>query len=284
MSNPDIRLAPRQQVKGAADSAFSGRLGLLVLDGDNSDLLAVTAAQVARGADLLSIDNTSVLVAEAADPVPPATNDTVLPVEAMLRTFRVDENFKLSDEQIDDIDGGRAASGGIVKQPYEQLGRRVLIQTGEEKPRVAQLKSVSGRFRMPAPETRKMTTFTDALEVVSLNGQPLTRKGDSGALVTTLAGDALGIIVCGIGSASFAAPLVSVLSRKKNILPLTDERIKSYNREIDERLARDERPRAAEPASAKMTVTPEALLSTADNDDTNLPDSFFQSVSEEYFG
>jgi hypothetical protein len=86
---------------------------------------------------------------------------------------------------------------------------------------------------MPAPETGEPTVFLDALELESLDHLPLTVKGDSGTVVTTTSGEVLGIVVCGIGHTSYAAPLANYIDGEANLTTLTPQIIREHNEGVD---------------------------------------------------
>jgi hypothetical protein len=231
------------QVKGKAGGRPAGRLGLLLYDNSNSNVIALTAAQVARGVEMLQ--HSGVNVAE-----PSADNDRSLrhlplrPAETMIEKIALLESTRINATPIALSANRKRSRLGLCAELHKQMGRTVLIHTSPAKPARGLLKSVYGHFRMVPPDAAEAVLFSEALTIESLDGKPLTKAGDAGAVVTTLTGEALGIVICGIGTTCFAAPVRAAIPQNGSQAPITTQEVDLWNETAD-RLAH--RPKAAPP-------------------------------------
>ena len=225
------------QLQGQARGRPAGRLGLLLYDNSNWSVVALTAAQVARG--VKKLEHGGVDVAE-----PSADNDRSLrhlplrPAATMIEKIALLETTRIEPTPIALSAKRKRLRLGLCVEAHKQMGRKVLIHTSPTRPVRGFLKSVYGHFRMVPPDAGEAVLFSEALTIESLDGKPLTRAGDAGAVVTTLAGEALGVIICGVGTTSFAAPLSVAIPPDGSQYPISAREIGSWNKEADRRAAK----------------------------------------------
>ena len=230
-----VVLDPRTSVFGNAAQASRGRLGLLLFDDDVQRVVALTAAQIAARSHELCIEEGMIVASGSGDDFTPQQSGSVRRADTMLRTLRLRLDAKLSEIQFVDVLGSSFGAPVLARDPYRLLGEKVLVQSSSARPGVGRLFSTSARFRMPAPETGEPTVFTGALELESLDDSPLSVKGDAGCVVTSMSGEVLGILVCGIGKTSYAAPLASYVEAQLGLRVMSPSFIRNYNKEVDGR-------------------------------------------------
>lgn len=224
------------RLEGKEPARPAGRLGLLLYDNANSSVVALTAAQVAR--------NLATLQHDGVDIAKPSTDNDrsfrllpLRPAATMIEKIALLETTRIKPTPVVLSAKRKRSRLGLCGDVHKQLGRRILIHTSPAKPVQGRLKSVYGHFRMIPPDAAEAVLFSDALTIESLDGKPLTRAGDAGAVVTTMAGEVLGVIICGVGTTSFAAPIRSVIPQDGSQSPISVPEIEAWNEEAG-RLAR----------------------------------------------
>jgi hypothetical protein len=216
-------------ISGNGKTAFSGRLGLLLFDKDNGGVLALCAAQIVYGHDHLVKDG-SVIGYESQEEPFVDHAPRFRSAASMIEKVRLEEFIQIDQPPVNL--GGRLALREFAQpvDPWDHLGERVLLHTAPLAPQSCYLRSVTGHFRMPPPGEEEPVTFCDALVIEDRSGKPLTREGDAGAIITTLEGSPLGIVICGIGKQSFAAPVGPILEQDPALQLLTPEYIDEWNK------------------------------------------------------
>jgi hypothetical protein len=258
------------QLRGKVGARPAGRLGLVLYDSSNSTVVALTAAQVARGVAMLQHNGVDVAKPSADNdrslrhlPLRPAA--TMIEKITLLETARIEPTLLVLSAK------RRRARLGLCVDAHKQMGRKVLIHTSRTRPVRGLLKSAYGHFLMVPPDAAEAVLFSEALAIESLDGKPLTRAGDAGAVVTTLAGEALGVIICGVGTTSFAAPVGAVIPPDRSQSPISAREIEVWNREAD-RVARRPKvvPTRRFDAFSDVQPTPSILRAAVSDDEQQL--------------
>lgn len=215
-------------IRGNDDTAFWGRLGLLLFDEDNGGVVALCAAQIVRGHDHL-VKNGSAIGFESQEERFVDRAPRFRSTASMIEKVRLYDYIQIDQPPVNL--GARLALREFAQpvDPWDHLGGHVLLHTAPLAPKLGYLRSVTGHFRMPPPGQDETVTFCDALVIEDRAGKPLTREGDAGAIVTTLDGNPLGIAICGIGKQSFAAPVRPILEQDPALRLLTSDDIDEWN-------------------------------------------------------
>ncbi|WP_291076145.1 hypothetical protein [Hyphomonas sp.] len=277
----DVFLHPAGIVKGSSEGDFEGRAGLLVFDVSVHDLVLVTAAQIGHTQGELRAGG-RIIAARSPNRFPEEMHGEVRAATEMLAILPVRSGIKLAGHQPWRPATHMGDSGAFL--PARYLGDHVEVHVGIDEARQATLSSTHARFRMPCPYTGEMTLFVDALELTAIDGEAVTRKGESGALVTTRNGVPIGIVVCGIGSLSFAAPLWPVL---RDRLPewelLGSGRIDVFNQRAEEERIVPEAISSGRPA-AGLKQDLEKMEKLVRSGDTDAIRERASEISTAYFG
>jgi hypothetical protein len=221
-----IGLSPRTTVRSDAQDAFEGRLGLLVYDTSVGNVIALTSAQLMHGATALFHDGIPIgRTSSNVFPNPKPARE--LAAYALIRPLLIRRTCKIAISQSQDEQGAAVRDPTLDAVP--RVGEEVLIQLDHDGPTRALLHSDNGHFFMPTAPGAELTFVSGALELSKADGEPATRAGDIGALVSNLKGHPLGIVICGVGGTSFAAPLAPAIAAVGDCAPLTDECINEWN-------------------------------------------------------
>jgi len=224
-------LSPRLKVSGDVAEPFEGRLGLLVYDQSVDQVVALTAGQLASGATQLYHDSGGVAVtSHNAFPLPEGAAETK--AQTLIAPLVVYSGQLLSPTQLISASGRPHEKPQFHADMTAILGEEVLIQTSERSPLRAVLHSLNGQFLMPVGASSDLTFIDGALEMTSLDGSHLTSHGDAGAVVTTLRGDPIGIVVCGIEDTAFAAPLEGAIAALGDCAPVSADVATRWNARI----------------------------------------------------
>ncbi|MCW3848079.1 hypothetical protein OF829_12585 [Sphingomonas sp. LB-2] len=232
-----------------------GRLGLILIDDSAGDAIALTAAQITRGADLV-IHKGGLVGACSTDNDRSWNHFDERPAWTMIEAVRIDHSAVLADPSVRLAGDRRTPGFGLCRDPHSLAGSRVLVHGGQSGPRLGILRSVRGLFRMPVQDFAEPVIFYDALVVNSLDAAPLSVEGDSGAAVTDLDGNAVGVVICGIGTTTYAAPIGAFLRGDVELRSATLGDIDLWNAdahsyEYDETAAPDADTEVREPADAE---------------------------------
>lgn len=207
----------------------AGRLGLMLYDSSDPGIVALTAAQVTFKSTSICHDGALVATSSADNDRSDDRHRPSRPAATMIEKVVLDETARVAPTPVTLIAARKRGRFGLCADPRRFTGKSVLVHTRPGEPVKALLRSTYGLFRMPRPDGGETALFSDALTIESLDGKPVTNVGDAGAVVTTTAGDALGVIICGIGLTSFAAPIGPVLPRDGSLQPLSFEQIYRWN-------------------------------------------------------
>lgn len=191
--------------------ALPGRLGLLLSDESSDEVVALTAGQVARGAGAIFAHGSRIGVC-SYDVDRRFDDEGKRPAWTMLEIVRLDKTVLLAHPSANLLDHGPAGGLRLTADVAKHLGEVVLVHSGTLAARHGILRSLNAPFRMPAPNNEASTLFTGALMITSLDGKPLSQEGDAGALVASIDGDCLGIVVAGLDDSSYAAPIAPILT------------------------------------------------------------------------
>ncbi|HEY0114545.1 MAG TPA: hypothetical protein VGB54_02380 [Allosphingosinicella sp.] len=208
--------------------ALPGCLGLLLSDESSDDVVALTAGQVARGSDPVHAHGYRIGIC-SHDVDRSFDGKARRPAWTLLEIVRLDKDVLLARPSTVLPEPKSFEKLSLPRDILDHLGEKVLVHGGSLAPREGLLRSIHALFRMPAPDDRKPTLFTDALLITSLDGEPLSREGDAGALVTSMHGDCLGIVVAGLDDTSFAAPMAPLLVDDA-LRPIDDAVVLEWNR------------------------------------------------------
>jgi hypothetical protein len=189
--------------------------------------------------------------------------DAEAPAADLVAPLVVEAARSLSLDQLTSSDGEPVPNPSASNDLTGLLGEEVLVQVPSGSPRRAILHSLNGQFSMPVGRNPEPTFVYGALELGSRDGTPVTRAGDAGAVVSTLAGDPIGIVICGFEDVSFAAPIGKLAGEERAWEPVSTEIAERWNKRVardagldpQARALRDlihqpEKPRAAEPSEA----------------------------------
>lgn len=223
---------PQIAVSTDDDDALFGRLGFVVLDDENPKFVAFTAAQIAPAEQTLFHEGVEVAYPSAML-IDEDLGKRIRHADSMILPKVISQSVRFSPEQIFSDEGRLLQLGPVVDEPYKYIGQKVLVHTSVDRPRLALFHSPDSYFEMPAYDTGEMTLFKDALELKSLDHQPVATNGDAGALVTFLDGRVLGIVICGINTTCFAAPLWRLLEKFGSYDLLDEDGINGRNDELD---------------------------------------------------
>jgi hypothetical protein len=158
----------------------------------------------------------------------------------MIEKIRLNTSVRLASPDVRLLGNRSADRFGLCLHPADFAGKPVLVHSGVGGPRLGRLVTISGYFEMPPPDTEETVVFENTLVIESLDGFPLARAGDAGAVVTTLDGDALGIVFGGDETAVYAAPLGGMIPNDGSWRPVSPDDVRSWNAAIDVPIFADE--------------------------------------------
>jgi hypothetical protein len=234
-------LSPRTRVRGDSPDSFDGRLGLLVYDSSVNRVVSLTSAQLVRTASSLHDGRRCVAVA-SHNVFPPPDPVPHIRAESLIVPVVVPPARPLALDQFLAVDGDRIYQPDLQLNAKKLLGEEVLIQVDERRPTRAVLNSLNGQFLMPLRPGEEFTFVEGALEMSAPSGDALTRAGDAGAVVTSLAGHPIGVVICGIDGTTFAAPTAGAILAVGDCAALDQASIGQWN---DFVLRRDDAPTQA---------------------------------------
>lgn len=224
----EAELRPQLKVQSRQTGAPAGRLGFLIVDEESPHTVAFTAAQLSpkgerlyHGDKEIGVKSLAIEEREKGEPVRHA--------DTMVLPLVLTNKVKFSPTPIVDLQGRPIELGNVVNETHRFIGQTVLVHTSIEKPREALFFSPNAYFKMPAYDTAELTLFKDALELRSFDGNPVATNGDAGALVTLTDGRVLGVVISGIGTRCFAAPLWKLLEGFGDYGPLSSIEAKRRN-------------------------------------------------------
>ncbi len=217
----------RTRIKGDHFGAIPGCLGVILLDESSNEVVALTAGQVVRGAAAILADGQAIGTC-SHDVDRRHDGQARRPTWSLLEMVRLDRDVSLARPS--------TVLGALPGPPVlrmtgdisTHLGQSVLVHGHGPIPREGNLRSTHALFRMPAPDNGEPTVFLDAMMITSLDGRPLSVEGDAGALVTSLHGDCLGVIVAGLDDSSYAAPIPPLLVDRP-LQPIRDYDVEQWN-------------------------------------------------------
>ena len=230
MSNDKPVVDPTSSVMSIDDDAFPGRLGYLLLDQSVEQVVALTAAQMA-GSGLVSSTTQQRIGASSGNRKLQDHRIERRPADTMLMPVVLERGVALSSVQLRDLDGEPILPTKWVHDIPHLLGQIVLIHTSKETPKKARVLTTRGHFIMPVDYDDNEVHFDQAIELQSLDGGPLTQAGDAGCLVTTVSGDAIGIIICGMDDISYAAPIARMIDELEDCTGITSQMVANASEE-----------------------------------------------------
>lgn len=236
MRADQLFLDPTSRVISVEDEDFDGRLGFLILDRSVEQIVALTASQLASA---------GLVINESKQAAARASSNRKLsdyrmekrPADTMLMPVILENTVGLSEVQLRDVDGEPIMPTNWVRDIATVLGETVLVHTSKEDPKLARVTTTNGHFIMPVDDGNEVH-FSNALELQSLDGTPVTEAGDAGCLVTSLSGDAIGIIICGMDDISYAAPIARLIDELEDCDGITHQMIENAKSLRAEQLAK----------------------------------------------
>lgn len=224
MNNDSLYVDPTSEVTSIEESTFAGRLGYLVLDRSVEQIVALTAAQMA-GSALVRAGTSDAIGFSSSNRRLSDHRMERRPADTMLTPVILENHIALSDVQLRNADGEPLMPTKWVRDLATMLGQTVLVHTSKDTPRQARVTTTHGHFIMPVDDNDNDVHFSRAIELHSLDGEVLTQAGDAGCLVTSLNGDALGIVICGLGDVSYAAPVARLIDELEDCSGITYQMI-----------------------------------------------------------
>jgi len=221
-------LSPNMAVSGQPRGLAEGLLGPIVLDPENSRFWALTSAQLAPDSDhsVATFYANRQLKLSYGPPRVSLDGDPVQDCSALV------VGIPLAYAPIA-LDGGQTTPRGrapqVVSRPEIWRGAEVRLLTKGGGERRVRLVSTDSHFSMPNPASQAATIFDNALEVHSIDGDPIIARGDAGALLVDIDGNWLGVVVAGRDEIAFAAPLHPIVDRHQ-LKIVSPSEIREWNR------------------------------------------------------
>jgi hypothetical protein len=222
-------------VDNGRDPIARGRVGLLMFDSSTNSIVTLTAGQIVRGTGKLKWAGGT--LGCCSPDLEHGLMETEQPASNMVEMIKLDPRVAISRPGFTKQNSAERSWFSIGATVSERVNETLLIHNaptfghriGQHPPSLATVKSPYAPFRMPIKGHNDSTLFQGAILLEAVHGSVLTREGDAGAIVSTLDGDVVGIIIAGRDNFSFAAPIAPICTTKPNIRLITDEDVHWWN-------------------------------------------------------